>query len=98
MLSLTIFLVVLINISEEFSWNTFFLAKPEDFRNFFWLVLNQDEIQILAQKNSYYPQIYFYDFADFSPENVKSIHYILEFQAQYTTPPSVIYNPLNNKL
>jgi hypothetical protein len=83
---------------NNFHETHFFWAKPEDFRNFLGLVLNKDEIQILAQKNSYYPQIYFYDFADFSPENIKGIHYILEFQAQYTRPPSVIYNTLNNKL
>jgi hypothetical protein len=83
---------------SNFHESHFFWAKPEDFRNFMGLVLNEDEIQILAQKNSYYPQIYFYDFADFSPENVKGIHYIIEFQSQYTTPPSVIYNPHNNKL
>lgn len=83
---------------KNFHETHFFWAKPDEFRNFLGLALNQDEIQILAQKNSYYPQVYFYDFADFSPENIKGIHYILEFQAQYTTPPSVIYNPSNNKL
>lgn len=83
---------------NKFHETHFFWVKPDEFRNFLGLALNQDEIQILAQKNSYYPQIYFYDFGDFSPENVKGIHYILEFQAQYTKPPSVVYNPHNNKL
>lgn len=50
----------------------------------------------MPQKNTTYPQMYIYDFEDISPENVKGIHYILTFQAEYTSPPSVVLN--NNRL
>lgn len=76
----------------------FFIHQPGFHEKHFYWALNNDEIQILPQKNTTYPQLYFYDFADNSDENVKGIHYIFEFQAQYTKCPIVKYNPNINKM
>lgn len=82
----------------RFHESLYFWIKPDCFKNFLGLVLNKDTIEVLPQKNSYYPQMYLYDLADFSDENIKGIHHIFEFQAQYTTPPTVYYDHVNNKL
>jgi|SRR6266849_273377 len=72
--------------------------KPEVFRDILGLVLHENEVKILPQKNSYFPQMYIYKLHDFSPENIKGIHTILEFQNRYIEVPNVIYKPITNKI
>lgn len=73
----------------------FFLKAPV-YRNLLALVLHNDLIEILAQKNTYYPQMYIYDFASTSAEQIKGIHNIFKFQQQYSEVPCVVYDSTNN--
>lgn len=41
------------------------------------LFLDNNEIKILPQRNTFYPQLYPYDFNNADPETVKGIHTIL---------------------
>ena len=71
----------------------FFWLKPFDYRGFIGLVLDNDEIKPVPQKNSLCPQMYLYDLAKMdNPENVKGIHCIMKWMSSYSRPPKVCFD------
>ena len=79
-----------------------FWAKPKMFNNLLGLVYLNGKVEVLPQGNTYYPQMYIYDFNKFDPkidgENIKAIHEIWKYIASHARAPSAVFNGDSNKI